>query len=104
MSIKRILLPACDTAGFEPLADSAFTLGRLLGAQVRTLFAQPFYLSFRRPTMQPRPRSCARLSNRPLKREWRRLSRRGGSSIAVLAAPRGWMGNSQSATELSARW
>ena len=40
MTIRRIFLPFCDAAGFAPIADAAFTLGRLFRAQVHGLFAQ----------------------------------------------------------------
>ena len=40
MTIRRIFLPFCDVAGFAPIANAAFTLGRLFHAQVHGLFAQ----------------------------------------------------------------
>ncbi len=40
MTIRRIFLPFCDAAGFAPIANAAFTLGRLFHAQVHGLFAQ----------------------------------------------------------------
>ena len=54
MTIKRILLPLCDVAGVEPIAEAAFTVGRLLSAQVRALLAQQLQVTFQSTTKRPR--------------------------------------------------